>query len=427
MEEIIKIIEELRNTSSTKEKENILKRNKDNELLQKVLYYTYNPYMKYGISEKSIKSDASKPLAYFDIFELLNVLEKNNINDNLRFEVNNFLGNFSHEIGLFDLYKCMILKDLRCNISAKTINKVFKELVPTFDVMLASKYFDNEDRVNNDFIVTTKLDGIRCVGFRENGVVRFYSRQGQLIEGLVEIEQTFDNIPENVVLDGELLLKNDKGLPSDELYRETVKVVRKDGIKKNVEFHVFDMLSLNSFKEGICKMPCIERKQALRNMISDIDANVLVEVPILYVGNDKSKVLKLLDEAIKNDSEGVMVNIANAPYECKRSKNILKVKKFNDADVRVLQVLEGTGKNVNKLGAITIQFEYNGTLHECNCGSGFSDEERIRYWEKPSLILNKIVTIGYFEISENKQGGAGLRFPTWKGIIREDKNKISMY
>lgn len=48
------------------------------------------------------------------------------------------------------------------------------------------------------------------------------------------------------------------------------------------------------------------------------------------------------------------------------------------------------------------------------------------YFDKPELIMNKIVTIGYFEVSTNQQGGVGLRFPTWKGIIRNDKNEISM-
>ena len=100
----------------------------------------------------------------------------------------------------------------------------------------------------------------------------------------------------------------------------------------------------------------------------------------------------------------------------------------NEADVRVLNVLEGTGKNVDKLGSITIQFEYQGQLYECNCGSGFSDEERDLYWKNPKLLINKIVTVGYFEVSKNQQDESyGLRFPTWESIIRNDKNEISMH
>jgi len=98
-----------------------------------------------------------------------------------------------------------------------------------------------------------------------------------------------------------------------------------------------------------------------------------------------------------------------------------------DADVLCKNVLEGTGKNVGKLGSITIQFEHEGKTYECNCGSGFSDEEREAYYKQPELIVGKIVTVGYFEISKNASGDCGLRFPTWKSIIRHDKNEISMY
>ena len=139
-------------------------------------------------------------------------------------------------------------------------------------------------------------------------------------------------------------------------------------------------------------------------------------------------IIKLLDEAVNNDEEGVMVNLADAVYECKRTTNILKAKKFKDCDVRVLDIIEGTGKNIGKLGAITIQFEVDGKLYTCDCGSGFNDYERLLYWNNKELLLNKIVTIGYFEISQNsKTKEYGLRFPTWKNIIRNDKDEISMY
>ena len=137
-------------------------------------------------------------------------------------------------------------------------------------------------------------------------------------------------------------------------------------------------------------------------------------------------ITKLLDEAISNNQEGIMINIADSGYSCKRTKDILKVKAFLDGDMRCVDIIEGTGKNLNKLGAITVEFEYEGNLYRCDCGSGFSQEERELYFDNPELILNKIVTIGYFEISNNKQGKISLRFPTWKGIIRDDKTEISM-
>ena len=72
------------------------------------------------------------------------------------------------------------------------------------------------------------------------------------------------------------------------------------------------------------------------------------------------------------------------------------------------------------------EFLHEGNTYQCNCGSGFSDEERVKYFNNPELLIGKIVTIGYFEISKNEQNTYGFRFPTWKGIIRDDKTEISM-
>lgn len=430
MREVVRIVEELRSTSSTNSKLDILKANKENTLLQRVLEYTYNPFKRYGLSEKILDKAIEEVLegeesSFVNIFECLDKLANSNINDKLRNDVAKFLHNREGK----ELYKCMILKDLKIGLNVKSINKVFKDLIPEFNVMLAEGFFKQKEGFlnNREFIITTKLDGIRCVIIKEKDNIKLYSRQGQLIEGLVEIKNELININGNFVLDGELLLRNDNNLPSDELYRETVKVVRKDGIKKNVEFHAFDMIPVDSFKRGKEVVACSIRKKTLHDFIKENSFEYIVEVPILYQGEDENKIMELLDIAKSNNQEGIMLNLSDAPYECKRSKGILKVKVMNTGDMRVLNVIEGTGVNKGKLGSITVQFEHEGELHTCDCGSGFSKEERSLYWDNPELILGKIVEIQYFEISKNKQGGVGLRFPVWKSRIRESKTEISMH
>ena len=185
-------------------------------------------------------------------------------------------------------------------------------------------------------------------------------------------------------------------------------------------------MSIDTFAKEYDKTPCIDRKENVRKIVREIGSEWVTEVESLYIGNDEGMIYKLLDEARASNQEGVMLNIANAPYECKRSKNILKVKVMQTGDMRVLNVIEGTGNNKGKLGSITVQFEHEGELHTCDCGSGFLKDERSLYWENPSLILGKIVEIQYFEISKNKQGGVGLRFPVFK-TIRNDKDEISMH
>ena len=109
MKNIKEIIELLRKTSSTNDKINILKINSNNELLKKILEYTYNPYKKYGVSEKILNTISSNRTSSKSIFELLDILSSNNINDSLREDIGAFK---NANIEDWDLYEKMILKDL---------------------------------------------------------------------------------------------------------------------------------------------------------------------------------------------------------------------------------------------------------------------------------------------------------------------------
>lgn len=428
MEKVLEIINQLRSTAKTNEKLAILKHHSDNELLKEILYYTYSD-KNYGFSEKLLRQamesyETKFILTWKNYKDMLDELSSSNINDKLREQTYEFLSLYDEEER--DLYINIISNDLKIGINVKSINKAIPGLIPTFGVQLAESFFKQKEGFldGKEFILSTKLDGNRLVAIKNKDKVEFKTRQGKVMEGLIELEEEFKDIPNGIVLDGELILKNDKNLPSDELFRETMKVARKKGEKRNLEFHVFDCIELDGFNKGYDPTPCIERKQKVSNLIKN--KKWLIEVPALYIGKDANMITKLLDEAISNNQEGIMINIANSGYSCKRSKDILKVKAFLDGDMRCVDVIEGTGKNTNKLGAITVEFEYEGKLYRCDCGSGFSDFERKLYWDNPELILNKIVTIGYFEISKNKNGSIGLRFPTWKSIIRDDKDDISM-
>ncbi len=433
MHKVVEIIRELENTPGTNDKIEIISNNEKDETFKKILKYTYDSSLNYGFSESKLKllleAKQTSVIRGFitkwnDVFDMLDELANSNINDDLRGNVVDFL--LMQPNSIRELYIRVLTKDLRCNISAKTCNKAIPKLIPTFGVMLAEGYFKQKEGFLNgrEFVLSTKLDGHRMCAIKENDSVKFYSRQGQIIDGLVDISEEFKDIPNDTVLDGELLLKNEDNLASDELYRATTRVARKNGIKKGLQFHVFDCLNLESFRNGIDSTPYNERRSKLEKIVANKEW--IVQVPILYCGSDESMILEFLNKAKDNNEEGVMLNIADAAYECKRSKNILKVKVFTDGDMRCVDIIEGTGQNKGKLGSITVEFEHDGKLHRCNCGSGFSQYERELYYDNPEFILGKIVTIGYFEISKNKQGGVGLRFPTWTSRIT-DKTEISMH
>lgn len=429
MLEVEGILAQVANTDSRNEKMAILLQNQENTLLQKVLNYTYCPYKTYGFGKKSLEGVDSLGMdmvqsRFVNIFELLDYLVTVNTNNQVKSEVLQFLAATPPK--LRDLYVRMVLKDVRAGITENTVNKVWKGLVPQFKIMLAKKLEDHEDKIK-DFIATIKLDGSRAVIIKDNGNTTFKTRQNKLIEDCVELLEETERLPDNMVYDGELLMINTDNLPSDELFRKTREIVGKKGEKRNLEFHCFDMLPLEEFKNGKSKKDCLDRKKDIVKIIAGGDFKLIKDVPMLYVGSDKNKITELLDEAVKNNHEGIMVNTLDGKYECKRSSEILKVKRFFTADVLVLDIIEGEGRNEGRLGAITIQFEHEGELHTCNCGTGFSDQERILYYEQPELLLGKIVEIGYFEISKNADGETSLRFPSWKSNVRHDKTEISMY
>lgn len=405
-----------------------------------LLNLTYNPFKKYGIRDLSMASpnlNVTEPLDEKQLLRefiyLVNELEANHINEKLRSKTVRFLNKLPDPY--HTLFKQIILKDLRLNCGATLINKALGNIIPTFEVQLAQNLeaVKDEKLQGNYMAVTEKLDGMRLIAIkRGNSAWAFYSRQGKEVEGLAEIEQTLDQFDcQDIVLDGELLYHDDT-LSTADRYKATMKEARKKGAKKNLTFHVFDGLPLEDFETGGTMTAYGIRRQRLIQLFTDVIQKGLQSpyvklLPILYMGDNLVDVHQVVDQLVANGSEGGMINLFEAPYLCKRNGGLLKVKQFKDADVRVCQVLEGTGKNQGKLGSIIVEFEHNGASHRCEVGSGFHDEERELYFQHPEMLEGKIVTVKYFEITQNKKGDYGLRFPVWLDRIRHDKTEISMH
>ena len=225
-------------------------------------------------------------------FEVLDKLSKSNINDSLRITTNSFLSSIQDKDEQ-ELYEMVILKDLKIGMTSKSINKVWKGLIPEFNVMLAKKYFDNPAKVEGkQFQITSKMDGARFILMKSpSGKVECRTRQGQLIDGLFEFEHDFELIPNNTVIDGEILL-NKQGLHSKDLYRETMKEFRKKGEKHNLILNAFDILPYDEFIKGKSKENSHIRKQQLHQLLSSNKFTNIVEVPVLYEGEDINMINK---------------------------------------------------------------------------------------------------------------------------------------
>lgn len=426
--EIVSIIEDLRNTSSTNTKKAILEKNKNNEGLKNILELTYNPFKKYKITEKSLEEGVMYRLTCESLNILLHLLETSNIDNHLRSATNNFLTQTDEEIR--DLYRCVILKDLKIGVNISTINKVWKGLIPTSETgvevkpMLASK-FDFDKPPKSEFAVTEKLDGIRCIAICTYEGIELYSRQGKLIEGCVEIEDALRKLQAEwdceFVLDGELLA-NDCDYQT--VYKETTKRVKnKNLIKTGIHFMVFDAMDIIEFRNQKCDTPYYHRITLLSQLNNTVGENPALKfIQLLYIGNDTNRLLMLLDEYRFKGAEGLMVNMLDAPYEFKRSKNILKVKVMQTADLKIIGFEEGQGRNVGKLGAIIVEYK-NSTV---KVGSGYTDFDREYIWKNQHMYLGRVIEVSYFEESKNKDGVESLRFPVFKEL-REIGKEVSYH
>ena len=150
---------------------------------------------------------------------------------------------------------------------------------------------------------------------------KFFTRQGHPIEGLVELEEIFRYLPKGIVYDGELIAKNPNNMSSDDLFRYTQKLVRKDGIKKDIEFWAFDRLPISEFKNGKSKSVLKDR---VSELVSDIkeyslryaarfdDDHLINMVPIYYTGTDKSVIPTILADVTAQGLEGLMVSPMNS-------------------------------------------------------------------------------------------------------------------
>ena len=440
MTKVKEIFIQLQSTNSKLEKQKIIKDNATNQQFTDTLVFLLSPYVLTGISEKKINKKVPH-LAYTDDLDLnrfswervKSYLEEHNTGTDKGIAfIQDFIANQPEDMQ--DFYKGLITKSIKLGCDAKIVNDVLgKGFIPSFEIQLAEKYFEKPNKVVGNFTLTEKLDGFRLATIIHNDKIEFYSRQGQIVEGLVEVEEdmrklcALENI-HNGFFDGELVAMNCDELSSDENYKVVTKIARTKGIKRGLKYMIFDTLPYKDFVEQNCTREYHSRRNKLDTFaiyMNNENSHINI-LPVLYNGSDKDMIMEYLNKARENHKEGIMINLDNGMYEFKRTTNLLKVKVMQDADLKIVDVYEGTGKNKGKLGGIIIEFIYKDNTYHCECGSGFSDDERIDYWNNPEKILNKIATIQYFEISKNDNGGYGLRFPVWTHRIREDKTEISM-
>jgi DNA ligase-1 len=416
-------VTEITSNNSKKFKQEVLLKYKDDPVIHRYLKIAFDPYTVYGISSKKLnKSVGGNDITGIDsIFELFNFLTRYNTGTDKAVSLcQDFLSNVEAsdpEAAL--LLEKLICKDLSLGVEAKSINAAMPGLIPTFNVQLAQKYFEKPEKIEGKyFAITTKIDGGRIIAIKDNGQVSFFTRAGQRYEGLVDLErEMLDTFPDGTVLDGEITLLDNKGIPSKEAYKQAMKITRADGEKHGLKMLCFDAMYIDEWKTQNCTHDYIERRLLLQGLASCHPHTYFEVLPELYRGTDTSMIITLLDEAIDNQEEGIMINDCNATYEFGRTWGLQKVKKMNTLDLEILGFEEGSGRLAGTLGAILVRYKNNNIVR---VGSGFSDDLRTQIWEHQLHYHGKIVEIQYFEETTNADGGISLRFPVFKDF-RPDK------
>ena len=316
-------------------------------------------------------------------------------------------------------YRRILIKDLRCGVSEKTVNKVAPGTVPVFTCALAHDSAKHEKKMVGKKQIEVKLDGVRVLAVCRSGKVELFSRNGKQFHNFPHIIKEIENVlsctpaPYDCVLDGEVMSADFQDLMKQ--------LQRKDGKKANdAVLHLFDFIPLSDFLKGGWDKPQTYRSNLVKYWVlenNDILEHVQAcewEDVDLDTPEGQERFVALNKAAVDGGYEGVMIKDVDAPYECKRTHAWLKAKPFIEVTLEVKDVEEGTGRNEGRLGALVCAGEDDGRMVQVNCGSGFSDANRDDFWSSRDTLVGQLVEVRADAITQNQDGTYSLRFPRFK-------------
>ena len=280
-----------------------------------------------------------------------------------------------------------------------------------------------KDFKKDDWYVSRKLDGVRCLAiFNEWGEVSLYSRAGKPFTTLNKVKKELQSLElTNMVMDGEVCIVDENG---DEDFQSIIKEIkRKDHTIKNPLFQAFDLLTAKDFGTKTSEEDLIFRIRTLEMVLGDTNLKCLKYLP-QYLVTGEEMLQEWLTTSKDNNWEGLMLR-KNVKYKGKRSQDILKVKKMHDEEYVVVDVENAInrvivdGKEVEEMMLKNVIIEHKG--NRVQVGSGFSIDERRNFFENPNRILNKTITVQYFEETTNQNGTHSLRFPVIKAVYQNGR------
>ena len=421
-----KIIVELESDNSRLFKEGVIENHLNNEVLQEGLVMCLDPLVTFGVKQVPESEKDGKGLSWIDFKEAANLLIDREKTGHAARDLIIDLIDSSKKDQWNDWYRRILIKDLRCGVSEKTVNNVAKKMdldfkVPVFSCMLAHDGAKHPKKIKGDCLVEYKYDGVRVLAIVKNGRATLYSRNGKIFNNFPHIENALSKSEyNNFVFDGEVM--------SDDFQALMKQVYRKSGAKTDDAYlALFDLLPLKEFNNGKSKLNSIERKEELNKLSKTFDDVIkLVDYEIINFDNEdgQSKFSAMNKEALDKGFEGLMIKPNDNYYECKRSHAWLKIKPFIEVTLKVVDIQEGSGKHAGKLGAFQVEGEDDGKFFSLSVGSGLTDDDREKFWSAKDRLIGRMVEIRADAITQSIEGEHfSLRFPRFKNFrgFKEDE------
>ena len=421
------VIKKLESDNSRLFKEGVIEKNINNHEFQAGLLMCLDPLTTFGVKQVP-ESKKDGPGLRWNDFELkAKLLISRDKTGHAARDLILDLTNQSKQEEWNNWYRRILIKDLRCGVSEKTVNNVAKRMdlefkVPIFSCMLAHDGAKHPKKIKGDCLVEYKYDGVRVIAIVKNGKATLYSRNGKIFHNFPHIENALSKSEyNNIVFDGEVM--------SDDFQALMKQVYRKSGAQTDDAYlALFDILPLKEFNEGKSKLSSIERKEELNKLSKSFENAIkLVDYEVINFDekDGQDKFASMNKEALEKGFEGLMIKPNDNYYECKRSHAWLKIKPFIEVTLKIIDIQEGTGKHSGKLGAFHVEGDDDGKFFSLSVGSGLTDEEREKFWASKDKLIGRLVEIRADAITQSIEGEHySLRFPRFKnfrGFKKDEK------
>ena len=387
-------------------------------------YQAYNPYYVFGVKKVSeTKGLEHKPNPWPKFWAMLEGLRLRTLTGHNAKTVIELMSEQFDSTEWNNLCRRVIIKDLRCGISEKTLNKVLDNTewkIPVFTCQLATDSEKHTAKMTGKKRIEQKLDGVRVLAVVTKTTVNLYSRNGKpfdnfphIVESLEDIKnkfaKLFQSCPHGFVLDGEIIGESFQALMK-QAQRKTD--VQTDGMT----YSVFDWLPLADFERGFWNTQQHKRLHDLEEYRSVFEITDCVRIMDgidvdLGTAEGHDIMRRYADDAVEAGYEGIMIKDLDAPYECRRSSFWMKWKPVMTVDLNIVGFEEGTGRNAGRLGAIICEGVDNNRNICVNVGSGLSDENRDQYWHSRDDLVGRVVEVAADAVTQNQDGTYSLRFP----------------